>query len=148
MPSRFLNNFKRGSRLLQATPLILALALLGLFSGCRTVLYPDAKPIILVREAPQCCCRYLKTIHVVEGKMLKGYMVPLRQLEIGALNQLRNQAYAVHGNYIYLLTPRYNYVPEMPEHWYNSFYRPPKDHTVRYSAKIYDCPPTVYSDES
>lgn len=121
---------------------VLIVSCLMLMACYRTPLELQAKSIIISREEPACCCKYVSDLVAREGKAYNAYFAPIRQLEIGAMNQLRNRAFELNANYVYLLTPRTNYIGRLNPNWLTL----PEYHAVTYYAKAYVCPPTRYEE--
>jgi hypothetical protein len=121
-----------------------SLITISLLMGCyRTHLEQEAKTIIISRDAPPCCCKFVRDLVAHEGILFNAYLAPVRQLEIGAMNHLRNQAYELDANYVYLLTPRPNYINLLNASWFTL----PGKHDITYFGQAYRCPPPEFVED-
>jgi hypothetical protein len=76
-------------------------------SACTAVpLQPNATLVRLTTTEPSKECKYLGDITGNQGDFLTGEFTSNANLETGARNDLKNQAYALGGNVIFLLTQR------------------------------------------
>jgi hypothetical protein len=85
----------------------LALATVFAFlAACQAIpLQPGAAQVRLTNEEPQ-GCKFLGDITGNQGNALTGGFTSNRTLETGARNDIKNQAKAMGGNVVYLLTNR------------------------------------------
>lgn len=122
---------------------LLLISCLTLMSCYRTHLEQQAKTIIISREPPANCCKFVRALVAHEGILFNAYLAPVRQLEIGAMNHLRNQAFELDANYVYLLTPRPNYINKLYAPWFTL----PGKHDITYFGQAYRCPPPDYVED-
>lgn len=81
--------------------------LLASLAGCSAVpLQSDAKFVRLTNSEPTSECRFLGDVTGNQGDFFTGEFTSNENLETGARNDLKNKAYAMGGNVIYLLTQR------------------------------------------
>jgi hypothetical protein len=80
-------------------------AILGL-AACKAIpLQPGAELVRLTNEEPK-GCRFLGDVTGNQGNAFTGDFTSNRTLETGARNDIKNQAKAMGGNVVYLLTNR------------------------------------------
>ncbi len=72
--------------------------------GCAAIkALPEARHIELVNEAPDANrCEYLGEVSGSQGNWLTGDLTPNENLVVGARNDLRNKAYKMGGNLVYI----------------------------------------------
>ncbi|WP_370515711.1 DUF4156 domain-containing protein [Kangiella sp. HZ709] len=84
----------------------LALSLI-LLSACSAIeLNPDAQTVRVTKIEPGKECRYLGDVTGSQGDFFTGEFTSNEDLETGARHDLKNKAYALGGNLVYLLTDR------------------------------------------
>jgi hypothetical protein len=75
-------------------------------AACQAVpLQPQAMLVRLTNEEPR-GCTFLGDVTGNQGNAFTGDFTSNRTLETGARNDIKNQAYAMGGNVVYLLTNR------------------------------------------
>jgi hypothetical protein len=78
----------------------------GILFGCAAVeLEPGAQQVKLVTNEPQ-GCQYLGEVTGNQGNLFTGGMTSNANLETGARNDMKNQAYKMGANTVQLLTNR------------------------------------------
>ena len=78
-----------------------------LLSGCAsTSLMPQATRVMVSPNAPASGCTFVGEVTGSQGNMFTGKFTSNADMESGALNDLRNQATKMGGNYVQLLTNR------------------------------------------
>ena len=83
----------------------LALVAIGL-AGCSAIpLQPGAEMVRVTNEEPK-GCKFLGDVTGNQGNFFTGDFTSNRTLETGARNDIKNQARALGGNVVYLLTNR------------------------------------------
>jgi hypothetical protein len=65
----------------------------------------NAKIIASTNPAPK-ECKFITQVVGNQGNYFTGPWTSNANLEMGAMNDLKNQAYAAHGNYVQLVTSR------------------------------------------
>ncbi|GAB5379610.1 MAG: DUF4156 domain-containing protein [Aliiglaciecola sp.] len=86
--------------------LLFSMAVLGI-SACSSIpLEPGAKLVRLTNAEPTNECKFLGDITGNQGDFFTGEFTSNEDLETGARNDLKNKAYRMGGNVIYLLTQR------------------------------------------
>ena len=74
--------------------------------ACKAIpLQPGAEAVRLTNEEPK-GCRFLGDVTGNQGNAFTGDFTSNRNLETGARNDIKNQAKAMGGNVVYLLTNR------------------------------------------
>ena len=77
-----------------------------LFQGCSAIsLNPGADKIRVTREEPK-DCEYLGEVIGSQGNWFTGGSTSNKNLELGARNDLKNNAHKMGGNVVVLLTDR------------------------------------------
>jgi len=73
-------------------------------SGCAaTRVMPEARGVELVNEPPDMSrCRFIGEVVGSQGNWFTGDLTPNKNLVIGARNELRNEAYKLGGNVVYI----------------------------------------------
>jgi hypothetical protein len=72
-------------------------------AGCSAVpLAPGAEKVIVSRQAQPESCKFLGAVVGQQGGAFSGPWTSNRNLAQGALNDVRNQAFALGGNYVTL----------------------------------------------
>ena len=86
---------------------IFAIMIIVGLSACSSIpLKPEAKFVRLTKNEPDRTCQFLGDITGNQGDFFTGEFTSNEDLESGARNDLKNQAYDIGGNVIYLLTER------------------------------------------
>ncbi len=86
---------------------ILITGIASLLVGCSSVvLEPGAHAIIASPNKAPKVCKYLGQVVGNQGNFLTGGFTSNRNLEAGAMNDLRNQAHKLGANYIQIITSR------------------------------------------
>ncbi len=76
-------------------------------AGCAaTSLSPQAQRVVLTPNPPPKGCRYVGAITGNQGNFFTGGFTSNRNMEQGAMNDLRNQAANLGGNYVQMLSNR------------------------------------------
>lgn len=82
---------------------ILGIVLLALLGACSAKeLRPGAERVIVTRQTPPEDCRSLGNVVGEQGGSLTGGWTSNKNLMIGAMNDLKNQAREMGGNYVLL----------------------------------------------
>lgn len=85
---------------------VLALFSIVLLAGCQAIpLQPGAEQVRVTNEEPK-GCKFLGDATGNQGNAFTGEFTSNRNLETGARNDLKNQARAMGGNVVHLLTDR------------------------------------------
>ena len=82
-------------------PSILGLLLIGCAA---TELKPDAQRVRLLTSPPSSECKHLGDVTGGQGNFFTGYYTSNANLQAGAINDLKNQAAAMGGNALYILS--------------------------------------------
>jgi hypothetical protein len=82
---------------------VLALTVVGCQS---TALSPAAQRVVLSPNPPPHGCKYVSSITGNQGNFFTGGFTSNKNLEQGAMNDLRNQAASQGANYVQLLSNR------------------------------------------
>lgn len=86
---------------------VIILVLLTLTACTSTKLNPEAKLVRLTHVEPSAeKCQFLGDITGSQGDVIQGAFTSNEDLETGARHDLKNKAYAMGGNVVYLLTQR------------------------------------------
>lgn len=89
-----------------ATMFAVTAASVAVIGGCSpTALLPGAERVRITQEEPK-DCEYLGEVIGDEGGALSGPLTSNANLERGALNDLKNRAFQMGGNVVYLLANR------------------------------------------
>ncbi|MGV3740539.1 MAG: DUF4156 domain-containing protein [Gammaproteobacteria bacterium] len=92
-----------------------------LMSSCSSiVLQPGATKIIASPNKPPKGCKYLGQVIGNQGNFFTGGFTSNRNLEAGAMNDLKNQANKLGANYIQLITSRAGITGSMGGSAFNS----------------------------
>jgi hypothetical protein len=87
--------------------IIIATFVVLLMSGCSSIpLEPQAKRVIVSTNSPSKDCKYIGQVVGNQGNFFTGGYTPNKNLEMGAMNDLKNQASKIGANYIELVTTR------------------------------------------
>lgn len=87
--------------------LIFTILIVTCFAGCSaTTLSPGAQRIRITTKEPSSKCQYLGDAVGEQGGSFTGKFTSNKNLEIGARNDLKNQALAMGGNVVHLITDR------------------------------------------
>lgn len=83
---------------------ILALASLATLMGCAaTAVLPGAQRVEIVNETPdRGKCRFIAEVVGSQGNWITGDITSNKNLMIGARNELRNEAFKLGGNVVYI----------------------------------------------
>ena len=110
------------------------MASLLLFAGCgATSLIPGAERVRITREEPR-DCEYLGEAVGNQGGALTGPMTSNADLEQGAINDLKNRAFKMGGNVVYLLSNRTGETASFDRHGGGS-----SQTNVVYVGAVYRC---------
>ena len=114
----------------------LSFVLIILICGCSaTEIKPEAARIRITTNEPV-GCQYLGEVTGNQGNSFTGGWTSNANLEIGARNDLKNQAYAMGGNLIHMLTNRAGQTGS------GGMYGSSSEQTnVVYVGAVYRCPP-------
>lgn len=78
-----------------------------IISSCSSIpLAPQAKRVIVSPNKPSKKCKYLSQVVGNQGNFFTGAWTPNKNLEEGAMNDLKNQASKKGANYVQLVTNR------------------------------------------
>lgn len=86
--------------------LISCITLVLLSSCAAKELNPAANKVHVSHSKPSGHCEYLGNVTGDQGNFLTGGYTSNRNLELGAINDLKNQAYAMGATHVELLTNR------------------------------------------
>lgn len=86
--------------------LVVIALLIGLNACTAVPLQNGAKLVRLTNSEPMKECKYLGDVTGSQGDFFTGEFTSNADLETGARNDLKNKAYDMGGNVIYLLTQR------------------------------------------
>lgn len=83
---------------------VLAVAALTVFNfGCAaTSVKPEAARILVTRQAAPSDCQFVGTVIGEQGGALTGGWTSNKNLAMGAMNDMKNQAYELGANYVVL----------------------------------------------
>lgn len=117
-----------------------------LVSGCSSiVLQPGANKIIASPNKPPKGCKYLGQVVGNQGNFFTGGFTSNRNLEAGAMNDLKNQANKLGANYIQMITSRAGITGSMGGSSFNSqngyMSGSSQQTNVTNLGNAYDCPP-------
>ena len=116
--------------------LIIVLVLLGV-SACTAVPLQDgAKLVRLTNTEPTKECQFLGDVTGNQGDFLTGEFTSNAELETGARNDIKNKAYSLGGNLVYLLTQRAGQTGSFDKHFGGSSVQT----NVTLSGNVYFCP--------
>lgn len=111
--------------------------LLASLSACSSVpLQPNAELVRLTNTEPTNECQFLGDITGNQGDFFTGEFTSNENLETGARNDLKNKAYNMGGNVIYLLTQRAGQTGSFN----NEFGGGMTQTNVTLSGNVYKCP--------
>jgi len=75
--------------------------------GCSAITHePGAEKVRIVRTDPGKECEYLGEVTGDQGNWLSGAFTSNANLETGALNDMKNKAFEMGGNLVFILTNR------------------------------------------
>jgi hypothetical protein len=81
--------------------------LLVLLSGCQAIpILPEANQVIASPNPVPQGCRYKGQVFGHQGNAFSGGFTSNRNLEVGAMNDLKNEALKLHANYVQIITSR------------------------------------------
>ncbi len=116
---------------------IFAIAMLVGLSACSSIeLTPGAQLVRLTHNEPGKECQFLGDITGNQGDFFTGEFTSNEDLESGARNDLKNKAYGVGGNVVYLLTQRAGQTGSFS----NEFGGGISQTNVTLSGNVYHCP--------
>lgn len=135
----FKQNTKKGLRAPAPTITLLFLgSLAATLVGCSAKeLKPQARNVIVSRHAPSKNCRILGNVVGEQGGSFTGGWTSNRKLMIGAMNDLKNQAYEMGGNYVVLEESKAGQTSSGT--WYSSS---SQQTDVTNMGTVYRCPKT------
>jgi uncharacterized protein YbjQ (UPF0145 family) len=82
---------------------LLLIAFASALAGCAaTTLNPAARGVIVSRPPAADGCKYVGTVIGEQGGSLSGGMTSNRNLALGAMNDMKNEAHALGANYVVL----------------------------------------------
>ena len=109
--------------------------LVVLLGGCKAIpLQPGAAQVRLTNEEPK-GCKFLGDITGNQGNSFTGSFTSNRTMESGARHDIKNQASAMGGNVVYLLTNRAGQTGSFDEYGGNL-----EQTNVTLSGNVYACP--------
>lgn len=81
----------------------LVVVLLASLSGCAaTALHPGARSVLVTRQPAPAGCRYIGTVIGEQGGSFTGAYTSNKRLMEGAMNDMKNKAHEMGGNYVVL----------------------------------------------
>jgi hypothetical protein len=115
---------------------VFAVVVIGL-AACKAIpLQPGAETVRLTNEEPK-DCKFLGDVTGNQGNAFTGDFTSNRTLETGARNDIKNQARAMGGNVVYLLTNRAGNTGSVGENGGGI-----SQTNVTLSGNVYSCPET------
>lgn len=115
--------------------ILLIISVIGI-SACSSIpLEPGAMSVRLTNSEPTKECQFLGDITGNQGDFFTGEFTSNEDLETGARNDLKNKAYQMGGNVIYLLTQRAGQTGSYGDE-FGGF----SQTNVTLSGNVYDCP--------
>lgn len=91
---------------MRKTSLIAVLAAVFV-SGCSSIpLEPHATKVVVSTNKPPKGCKYIGQVVGNQGNFFTGEWTSNRNLEAGAMNDMKNQTIKLGGNYVQLVTTR------------------------------------------
>lgn len=85
-----------------------------LINGCASIkVEPGAANVIASPNPPPKSCRYVGQIIGNQGNFFTGGFTSNRNLEEGAMNDLKNRAHKIGANYVQIITNRAGYTGSM-----------------------------------
>ena len=113
------------------TPLFVAMALLG----CSAIpLNPGAEKVRLTYNEPK-GCKFLGDVTGSQGNEFTGELTSNATMETGARNDLKNKAFALGGNVVYVLTHRAGQTGDYTMYGGSSY-----QSNVTITGNVYSCP--------
>lgn len=107
-------------------------------SACQAIkLTPGAEQVRLTHNEPGQECKFLGEITGNQGDFFTGEFTSNANLETGARHDLKNKAYQVGGNTIYLLTQRAGQTGSFDPDFGGGI----SQTNVTLSGNVYHCPP-------
>ena len=80
---------------------------LAILSGCAAIqLQSGATKVLVSTNPPNDTCQYIGSATGSQGNFFTGFWTPNKNLETGAMNDLKNKAAAMGANYVQLVTNR------------------------------------------
>lgn len=89
--------------------LVVLLSGVVLIAGCAAIAPENAQvvsKVIASPNPPPKACKYITQVLGSQGNFFTGGWTSNANLEIGAMNDLKNKAYAAGGNYVQIVTNR------------------------------------------
>lgn len=116
---------------------VFAILIIAGVSACSSIpLKPGANLVRLTNNEPGLECKFLGDITGNQGDFLTGEFTSNEDLESGARNDLKNKAFDMGGNIIYLLTQRAGQTGSFN----NEFGGGISQTNVTLSGNVYQCP--------
>lgn len=87
--------------------LLMAIMPMIVLSGCASIdLEPGASKVIVSPNPAPANCKFLGQVSGNQGNFFTGGFTSNKNLEVGSMNDLRNQAAKLNGNYVQMLVNR------------------------------------------
>jgi hypothetical protein len=76
-------------------------------AGCSaTKLTPGAQAVYVTQDKPDPACKFVGQVTGGQGNAFTGAFTTNRNLQTGAMNDIRNQAFSLGGNYVQIVKTR------------------------------------------
>lgn len=114
------------------------LVLVGLYlTGCAAIkLTPGAERVRITMTEPGKDCKFVGDITGNQGNFWTGQFTSNRNMETGARNDLKNRAFAMGGNRIFLLTQRAGQKGSYGRYGQGTSYQ----QNVTLTGSVFNCP--------
>ena len=87
--------------------LVLSTVISILLVGCSAIpLEPEAQKIVVSPNKVPTGCKYLGQVIGNQGNFLSGEFISNKNMEQGAMNDIKNKAFKLGANYVQLITSR------------------------------------------
>jgi len=111
-----------------------------LMAGCSSIkLNPDAQTVRVTLTEPTNECKFLGDAIGSQGDAFTGAYTTNKKMEVGAMNDIKNQAAALGGNLVVILTQRAGQTSD-----YNQYGSSSMQTNVTLTGNVYSCPESNY----
>jgi len=118
---------------------IVLLAAIGMLASCASVqLNPEAMKVRITHNEPQ-NCEFLGDVTGSQGNAFTGAWTSNANMETGARNALKNKAYAMGGNTVYILTNRAGVTGSGSTNAYGAYSQRTQQTNVTLSGSVFRC---------
>ena len=115
---------------------IIIISIVILMAGCSSIkLNPDAQTVRLTLTEPTKECKFLGDVIGSQGDAFTGAYTTNKKMEVGAMNDIKNQAAALGGNLVVILTQRAGQTGSYGEYGRSSMLT-----NVTITGNVYSCP--------